>query len=121
VDLLQCTPGLLDSWTAVEGGIDRITVGMTRTFTKQPVMNKWVNGIVGNLDQTVTAVISDDEKRTYSHVINTVPLSVMQNVEVSTLKLDYNKTFAIRKLQFNPSGKIGMSFKSRWYVPLYLS
>jgi monoamine oxidase len=113
----------LDSWTAVEGGMDRTTVGMTRTLTKKPIMNKWINGLVGSSDQTVTALISDDEKRTYSHIINTVPLGVVQNMDLSTLELelDYNKTFAIGKLQYDPAGKIGMSFKSRWYVSLYLS
>jgi hypothetical protein len=106
----------LDSWTAVEGGMDRITVGMTRTLAKKPIMNKWVKSLVGNSDQSVTTVTSDDEERTYSHVINTVPLGVMQNMDLSTLDLDYNKTFAIRKLQYDPAGKIGMSFRSRWYV-----
>jgi monoamine oxidase len=39
----------------------------------------------------------------------------MQNMDMSTLKLDYNKTFAIRKLQYDPAGKIGMTFKTRWW------
>ena len=119
----------LDSWTAVEGGMDRITHGMTQVLSNRPLMKKAVNALVGNPDGSVTAVVADGEVRTYSHVINTVPLGkltwqtgkpllkalgVMQNMDMSTLHLDYNKTFAIRKLQYDPAGKIGMSFKSRW-------
>jgi hypothetical protein len=36
-------------------------------------------------------------------------------MDMSTLGLDYNKTFAIRKRQYDPTGKIGMAFKTRWW------
>ena len=104
----------IDSWTAVEGGMDRITYQMTKTLQNQPNLRKPVKALVGNPDGSVTTVIEGGEKRTYAHVINTVPLGVMQNMDMSTLVLDYNKTFAIRKLQYDPAGKIGMSFKTRW-------
>jgi Flavin containing amine oxidoreductase len=107
----------LDSWTSVEGGMDRITYGMTKTLKNQPLLNKPVIALEGSSDELVTAVIRGGEQRTYTHVINTVPLGVMQNMDMSTLDLDYNKTFAIRKLQYDPAGKIGMTFKSRWYLP----
>jgi monoamine oxidase len=105
----------LDSWTAIEGGMDRITYGMTKALGNKPILGKKVVGLVGNSNKTVTAVIAGGEERTYAHVINTVPLGVMQNMDMSTLDLDYNKTFAIRKLQYDPAGKIGMTFKTRWW------
>ena len=108
------TSAPLNSWTALEGGMDRLTFGMTKTLKNQPVMEKAVRALVGNTNGTVTTVMRGGEERTYSHVINTVPLGVMQNMEMSSLHLDYNKTFAIRKLQYDPAGKIGMTFKTRW-------
>ena len=104
----------LDSWTAIEGGMDRIPYGMIKIIKNQPILNKPVKALVGESSCSVTALIDGGEQRTYSHVINTVPLSVMQNMDMSTLDLGYNKTFAIRKLQYDPAGKIGMTFKSRW-------
>ena len=105
----------LDSWTAMEEGIDRITHGMANILKNPPVMNKRVVALVGNDNGTVTANTSDGDQRNYAHIINTVPLGVMQNMDMSTLNLDYNKTFAIRKLQYDPAGKIGMTFKKRWW------
>ena len=104
----------LDSWTAVEGGMDRITYGMTRILKHQPVMNKPVHDLRGNSDGSVTMVIRGGEERAYAHVINTAPLGVMATMDMSTLNLDYNKTFATRKLQYDPAGKIGGTFKTRW-------
>jgi monoamine oxidase len=99
--------------------MDRMTYGMSQILTNKPILKKPVNAMVGNSDGSVTTVIRGGEQRTYSHVIDTVPLGVMQNIDMSTLDLDYNKTFAIRKLQYDPAGKIGMSFKTRWYVTLH--
>ncbi|KAF2673077.1 flavin-containing amine oxidase [Microthyrium microscopicum] len=110
----------LDSWTAIEGGMDRITYGMTQILKNKPLLNKWllnksVSSLVGQSDGQIKTITRTGEERTYAHIINTVPLGVMQNMDMSTLNLDYNKTFAIRKLQYDPAGKIGMSFKTRWW------
>jgi hypothetical protein len=105
----------LDSRSAIEGGMDRLTHGMTQILKSKPLLGKRVIALTGNADKTVTAATADGSSRTYAHIINTVPLGVMQNMDMSTLELDYNETFAIRKLQYDPAGKIGMTFKTRWW------
>ena len=106
------TIAALDSWAAVEGGMDRMTYGMTKIIKNQPLLRKRVIGLIGNSDGTVTVSMARGDQRTYAHVINTVPLGVMQNTDMSTLNLDDIKTFYC-KLQYDPAGKIGMTFKTR--------
>ncbi|PHH90838.1 hypothetical protein CDD83_2504 [Cordyceps sp. RAO-2017] len=110
----------LDSWVCVEGGMDRITDGMVKIISKPVETRKRVTAIrpAHGGDGALTVVINDQEERTYDHVINTVPLGAMQVMDMKSLDLDYRKKLAIRKLQYDPAGKIGMKFKSRWWENL---
>lgn len=111
------TEAPLDSWLCIDGGLDRITHGMSKIISKKVETRKRVTAIKPADNGALKVVINGSEERTYAHVINTVPLGAMQVMDLTELNLDYRKKLAIRKLQYDPAGKIGMKFKSRWFVP----
>ncbi|KAG4417758.1 hypothetical protein IFR04_009127 [Cadophora malorum] len=110
----------LSSWQAVDGGMDRMTYGMTKILKNSVITSKRVTAIRPGAGTSLDVVINGTEVRNYAHVINTVPLGVMQMMDLTELKLDYTKRLAIRKLSYDPAGKIGMTFKSRWWESLTL-
>jgi hypothetical protein len=104
----------LDTWQCVEGGMDRIINGMVKILKTPVVTSKRVTGLRPGADGEVTVVINDTEERNYAHVINTAPLGDIQTMDMTQLNLDYAKKSAIRQLRYDPAGKIGMAFKTRW-------
>ena len=51
----------------------------------------------------------------YDHVITTLPLGVLRNVDTSSLNLDLKKRMAMRSLAYSASVKILIRFKTRWW------
>jgi monoamine oxidase len=51
----------------------------------------------------------------YSHVISTVPLPNFSFIDTSTLKMSVMQQNAIRQLQYGPSIKVGILFKTAWW------
>ncbi|XP_044714646.1 flavin containing amine oxidoreductase domain-containing protein [Hirsutella rhossiliensis] len=91
----------------------RIVDGLVKIISKTVETTKRVTAIKAADNGTLKVVINGDEERTYNHVINTVPLGAMQVMDMTELDLDYRKKLAIRRLQYDPAGKIDMKFKSR--------
>jgi monoamine oxidase len=61
-------------------------------------------------------VVNHASEYAYTHVINTLPLSVTTVLDTSSLPdLPYNSTMAWRSLTYDSAGKIGMSFRTRWW------
>ncbi|EQL03614.1 amine oxidase (flavin-containing) [Ophiocordyceps sinensis CO18] len=108
----------LSSWKCVEGGMGRIVDGLVKIISKTVETTKRVTAIKPADSGALKVVINGDEERTYHHVINTAPLGAMQVMDMTELDLDYRKKLAIRRLQYDPAGKIGMKFKSRWWESL---
>ncbi|KFG85439.1 amine oxidase (flavin-containing) [Metarhizium anisopliae] len=108
----------LDSWFCVEGGMDRITHGMASIINKTVETGKRVTAIKKAGTGALNVIINDTETRTYSHVINTVPLGAMQVMDMTDLNLDYRKKLAIRKIQYDASDKLSIKFKNRWWEHL---
>ena len=68
----------LSSWQAVDGGMDRMTYGMTKILKNSVITSKRVTAIRPGAGTSLDVVINGTEVRNYAHVINTVPLGVMQ-------------------------------------------
>ena len=104
----------LDSWHCVEGGMDRIINGMVKIIKNPVVTSKRVTALKPSSEGGLAVIINGTEARNYSHIISTPALGVIQTWDMTELNLDYAKKTAIRKLRYDPAGKIGLSFKSRW-------
>ncbi|KAI9757248.1 MAG: hypothetical protein M1835_000663 [Candelina submexicana] len=116
------TQAPLDSWVTVEGGFSRIINGMVKSIKNPISLNKRVTKISPSPqpgDSESLAVQTDDNSTyIYDHVINTTPLGAMQVIDMDSLDLEYGKKLAIRKLSYDPAGKSGMKFKTRWWENL---
>lgn len=110
------TESSLDNWTCINGGMDRITHGMEQIISSKPILNSPVTAIKPALSGQLSVEIEDGKERTYAHVISTIPLGALQIVDLTELDLGYAQRHAIRKLNYDPSLKIGIKFKTRWYV-----
>lgn len=115
--------GSATDWVTVEGGMSRLISAMESLLKTPVVHSQHVTSLsqYGNgTDETVTVGTSEGIIRRYDHVINTVPLGAMQMMDMNGLNLPYEKTSAIRMINYDPAVKIGMKFKSRWCVHLSL-
>ncbi|KAG8985254.1 hypothetical protein FRB90_004851 [Tulasnella sp. 427] len=53
--------------------------------------------------------------RDYGHVISTLPLPVLRSLDIADAGLDVMQTNALRQLQYGPSEKIGVKFRTQWW------
>ncbi|KFX88596.1 hypothetical protein V490_07535 [Pseudogymnoascus sp. VKM F-3557] len=112
------TESSLDNWTCINGGMDRITHGMEQIIKSKPILNSPVTAIKPAAHGQLSVEIDNDKEQTYAHVISTIPLGALQIVDLTELDIDYAERHAIRKLNYDPSLKIGIKFKSRWWEKL---
>ncbi|KAH6714834.1 L-amino acid oxidase [Leptodontidium sp. MPI-SDFR-AT-0119] len=108
----------LDSWTCINGGMDRLTNGMLQIIKNKPIMNTPVTSILPATNQQLQLTFNGTQEKTYAHVISTIPLGALQTVDLRKLDIDYAQRHAIRKLNYDPAMKIGMKFKTRWWENL---
>ena len=108
-------------WVTIEGGMSRL-IGAMESLLKTPVVySQHVIGLSqdGSGDGEIVSVkTSEGIVRKYDHIINTVPLGAMQMMDMSGLNLSYKQSSAIRMINYDPAVKVGMKFKSRWFVLL---
>jgi predicted NAD/FAD-binding protein len=104
----------LSSWQCVEGGMDRFINGMLKVLKNNVTASTRVVEIKKGHSGTITLVTNNTEETSYAHVISTVTLGALQMIDTTNLSLEYYRKQAIRLLQYQPSEKIGMKFKTRW-------
>ncbi|KAF4917757.1 putative bifunctional amine oxidase [Colletotrichum viniferum] len=108
----------INNWSLINGGMDMLTKGMTLVAKNKPILNNKVTDIRKNSDGTLKVVVNGTQEFDYAHVISTVPLGALQIINTTELDLSYSQKSAIRTLQYDPSTKIGLKFKSRWWENL---
>ncbi|KAJ5000559.1 putative bifunctional amine oxidase [Colletotrichum sp. SAR 10_66] len=108
----------INNWSLINGGMDMLTKGMTLVAKSKPILNNKVTDIRKNSDGTLKVVVNSTQEFDYAHVISTVPLGALQIINTTELDLSYSQKSAIRTLQYDPSTKIGLKFKSRWWENL---
>src|ERR1700742_920798 len=73
-------------------------------------------GLANVNKSNVVEVRSDNETYRFSHVISTIPLPVMRTMDLRKAGLSLVQSNAIRELNYGPSMKIGVQFKSAWWT-----
>jgi monoamine oxidase len=61
-------------------------------------------------------VAGETEPRTYGSVISTLPLPVLRTLDLKDCDLMPMQTNALRELDYGPSIKVGIKFKSQWWT-----
>ncbi|KAK7736007.1 hypothetical protein SLS63_003525 [Diaporthe eres] len=106
------------NWTCIRGGMDMITKGMTLVLKSKPKMHNKVTDIRAGSKGALKVIVNHTVEHEYPHVISTVPLGPLQAINMTELKLGYFRNNAIRTLNYDPSTKIGIKFKTRWWENL---
>lgn len=91
-------PGL--QYTAINGGMDMITKGMTQIIKNKPIMNSRITAIQHDGAGPSLKITTDGGAPSYAHVVSTVPLGALQAIDMTELNLDYFRTSAIRSLKY---------------------
>jgi monoamine oxidase len=61
-------------------------------------------------------VTNNEDHHEFSHVISTIPLPVLRTIDLSQARLSPMQSNALRTLNYGPSIKIGMQFKTAWWT-----
>jgi monoamine oxidase len=110
-------------WYCVEGGTEVLASRMKDKIKKQNAIefNKVVTAIsynkkvMGNI-QVDVKVDGEETERTYDAVFNSAPLGAMQHMHLEGLNLNWGTKSAIRSLGYGASCKVGIRFKSLWWM-----
>ncbi|KAG1873094.1 flavin-containing amine oxidoreductase-domain containing protein [Suillus subluteus] len=112
-------------WKCFEGGSQVLTDYMAAYLTAngtKPVIqfNKKVTSILQSGDIAMNVSVRGEcSPRTYSHVISTIPLPGLRMIELGRAGLNVMQKNALRKVQYAPSIKVGMRFRSAWWTELF--
>lgn len=126
------------SWYCVDGGTEEVTKAMVQYIKrKQTTKSKFIYK-----KRRVTAIFKNPEgapmeskeeselnpvmgikvlhcpeydNKKYSHIISTVPFSCLRSMDLANAGLSPKQNEAIRCLEYAPSIKIGIKFKTRWW------
>jgi monoamine oxidase len=83
--------------------------------------NKRVTGIKAvknNSGATIGIDVTTDHYETerFSHVISSIPLPVLRTIDLTEAGLTPMQSNALRQLNYGPSVKIGMQFRTAWWT-----
>ncbi|KAG8975278.1 hypothetical protein FRC05_006221 [Tulasnella sp. 425] len=71
--------------------------------------------VTSGLTPVRVRVEGEDRSREYGHVISTLPLPVLRSLSIDDAGLDIKQTNSLRQLQYGPSEKIGVKFRTQWW------
>ncbi|KAF8147675.1 flavin-containing amine oxidoreductase-domain containing protein [Crassisporium funariophilum] len=112
-------------WKCLDGGSHVLPDTMAALVKEHAgdsviVMNAPVTAIglecQDDYNSKMVVTIAGGEKRTYSHVISTLPLPVLRTIDLTESKLDILQTNALRALEYGPSIKVGIRFTDSWWT-----
>lgn len=106
------------------GGTYQIAACMAKYIrSRQPdaiTYNKRVTSIelVGAAsDDPFMEVVTDGiDRHRFSHVVSSIPLPVMRTIDLTKSELTNMQSNALRQLNYGPSIKVGMQFRTAWWT-----
>jgi len=113
-------------WWCIDGGTQQIARIMQDYIkTRKPAPNQpfTFNGRVKKIamfqnegiNVTWTGASNTEVTRTFAQVISTIPLPVLRMIDLKEAGLSPMQSNALRELNYGPSIKIGMQFKTAWW------
>lgn len=123
------------NWYCVDGGTETVAKAMVRYLKdRMPNKDKFIHKkrrVISIFQDTVTspATVSNPlmgikvqdypeynkPTKRYSHIITSVPFPCLRSMDLKDAGLSPKQTEAIRCLEYGPSIKIGIKFKTRWW------
>ncbi|KAG8698959.1 hypothetical protein FRC08_005602 [Ceratobasidium sp. 394] len=118
-------------WYCINGGVDQIIHQALSKISTQPrrgdrataIAPVWASeeNAAGQTATAMTVTVVNNAVTTqheYDHVVSTIPLSCLGQVDTSECDLPWNLQTAIRDLRYNCSTKVAIRFSSRWWETL---
>ncbi|KAG8736327.1 hypothetical protein FRC10_009450 [Ceratobasidium sp. 414] len=118
-------------WHCINGGTDLIIHQALNKISTQPkrgdrataITPVWASGenTTGQKPTAMTITIVNNgatKQHQYDHVVSTVPLSCLGQLDTSECDLSWNLRTAIRDLHYDCSTKVAIRFSSRWWETL---
>ena len=104
-------------WFTIDGGVSRLAHAMVEVVgAKRIRMGTKVRKITKDPNSRQLTIVTEKWKTyKYDHVISTVPLGLLQNMDTRGLNLGVKTRMAIQKLTYEASVKIGLKFRTRWW------
>ena len=115
-------------WIFRSGGAHEIAECMAKYITNRKptaiTFDSRVTAIALNGDSgldvtTIDANTGQTGHRQFSHVISTIPLPVLRTIDLNEADLTPMQANALRELNYGPSVKIGLQFKTAWWTTGY--
>ena len=116
-------------WWCIEGGAQELAKNMANSLKQKASIHyhKTVTGMsyidydndnnkTGPFDKVGVTVGGESTPRVYDAVFNSVPLGAMQHMELEGLNLNWGTKQAIRNLGYGASCKVGIQFKTMWWM-----
>ncbi|KAG8696192.1 hypothetical protein FRC11_000909 [Ceratobasidium sp. 423] len=110
-------------WFCVDGGSEEIAKSMrdyilSRKGGSNPIVyNSRVTSIeLNDKNDGLKVVANDTDPYEFSHVVSTIPLPVLRVMDLSKAELTTRQQNAIRELNYGPSIKIGLQFRTAWWT-----
>ncbi|KAG2125132.1 hypothetical protein DEU56DRAFT_962934 [Suillus clintonianus] len=108
-------------WFCIDSSAHEIASCMEQYIRKNNknaiAFNSRVTAIGVNKDNTGMDVVTDNkDHRVFSHVISTIPLPALRTIDLSKAGLSPMQSNALRMLNYGPSVKIGMQFRTAWWT-----
>ncbi|KDQ16660.1 hypothetical protein BOTBODRAFT_30577 [Botryobasidium botryosum FD-172 SS1] len=123
--MLKVDLASMHEWHCVAGGSSVFIEAMIERLSSKPQLSRRVTRIAPTADPTRSMSVAHIDAKTssstststshYDYVISTMPLPNLRFVDMEKCNLGYGQRQAIRSLSYNPSVKIGIKFKSRWW------
>ena len=109
-----------NAYGSCSGGAHEIAVSMAKYIgscdSKAIKLESRVSSIAMNSDSSIDVVVNDTEHHQFAHVITTIPLPVLRTLDLSSAGLSVMQQTALRELNYGPSVKIGLQFKTAWWT-----
>ncbi|KAG2336933.1 hypothetical protein BDR05DRAFT_80702 [Suillus weaverae] len=108
-------------WFCIDGGANEIAASMAKYILKNNndaiTFNSRVTAIGVKKDNSGMDVVTNNrDHHEFSHVISTIPLPVLRTIDLSQAGLSPMQSNALRTLNYGPSVKIGMQFRTAWWT-----
>jgi monoamine oxidase len=108
-------------WFCIDGGAQQIAECMKKYIVRcKPnaiTFNSKVTCIALNEHKSGIDVTTDyTDHHQFSHVISTIPLTVLRTIDLKKAELDPMQANALRELDYGPSIKVGLQFKTAWWT-----
>lgn len=106
-------------WYCVEGGAQVLAEKMEKKLKQKPTYESTVTKIQAQGHMKMEVQYQKNGKvnsKTYAGVFNSTTLGCLKRIDTTAAGLNYATKQAIRSLGYGPAAKVGIRFKSPWWI-----